>query len=854
MSVTTGAGRCEVAADEGPRGRADFHAAVAESSSRGGHRPRVCGKFLFVGHEKLYVRGVTYGAFRPDASGREYTDLERIDTDFAQIAACGLNAVRIPHTTPPPDLLDIAHRHGLWVMVGLSGEQHTGYDPHRRNGPDPDGDLRANVRACAGHPALLCFALGNEIPASVARWLGARRIERYLKRLYEVVKDEDPGAIVTYVNYPTTEYLRLDFLDLLAFNVYLEDVDRFAAYLARLHHRAGDRPLLMSEVGLDSLRNGELEQARSLYRQLRTTFEAGCAGAFVFSWTDEWHRGQQDVHDWAFGLTDRDRRPKPALAAVRAACRDIPFPATHRWPKVSVVVCAYNAGATIADTLEGLADLAYPDYEVIVVNDGSTDSTAEIAGKFDVQLISTPNRGLSRARNTGLWRSAGEIVAYVDADARPDPHWLHYLVATFEEGEFGAVGGPNISPHGDGLLAECISNAPGNPTHVMLADRVAEHIPGCNMAFRRDLLTRLGGFDPRFREAGDDVDICWRLQDAGATIGFSPSAVVWHHRRNSIRAFLRQQVGYGAAEGQLEEKWPHRHNRGGRILWSGQIYGSGHPRWPRRRARIYQGLWGTAPFQSVYERSAGSLGTMAASAEWRLLTGALTIIAGLGLVWIPLLAAAPLAVIAAAVMIIQALIEAAHGNYSSPRRGLRLITAALFIVQPLARLRGRMRTIRRAHSLHLPLALRGIPLLRAKRSAYWSERWREPATWLHEMLEKLWQLGAIVHVGSDYDCWDLHVRGGRLGGARLLAAFEDNGSGNQYLRFRAWPAASRTACVASAALVLVAVAAGLDHILAICALFAAFGSVLAGATAAQCAAAVARLWSVVPNESQSARR
>src|SRR5439155_8503808 len=197
------------------------------------------------------------------------------------------------------------------------------------------------------------YALGNEIQAPVVRWTGRRKVERYLERLCAAVKDEDPDGLVTYVNYPTTEYLELPFLDLLSFNVYLERPDRLEAYLARLHGIAGDRPLLMSEVGLDAMRNGEERQAAVLDWQIRQTFASGCAGAFVFSWTDEWFRAGAYVDDWAFGLTRADRTPKPALAAVTSAFADVPFPTERDWPRVSVVVCTFNGGRTWRATLEG---------------------------------------------------------------------------------------------------------------------------------------------------------------------------------------------------------------------------------------------------------------------------------------------------------------------------------------------------------------------------------------------------------------------------------------------------------------------------------------------------------------------
>src|SRR5213594_3978571 len=628
-------------------------------------RPEVRGKFIFIGDDKFFVRGVTYGAFRPDRDDREYHDSAIIESDFAQMAASGINAVRIPHTMPPRSLLDVARQHGLRVMVGLSAEQYLGLLIDRKNSlADIESLVRAKVRECAGHPALLSYALGNEIAAPMARWLGRARIERYLGRLAQAVKTEDPGGLVTYVNYPTTEYLELPFLDLICSNVYLESQARFEAYLGRLQNIAGERPLVMSELGLDGLRNGEEAQAHAVDWQVRTAFAGGCAGAFVFSWTDEWYRQGHDVEDWGFGLTRADRSPKPALKAVRDAFAEVPFPPNLPWPRISVVVCTYNGARTIRDCLEGLDRLAYPDYEVIVVNDGSTDGTAAIARHYDCRLIQTENRGLASARNTGLEAATGEIVAYTDDDAYPDPHWLTYLAAMFLSTSHAAVGGPNIAPPGDGPIAECVARAPGGPVHVLLNDREAEHIPGCNMAFRKESLQAIGGFDPQFRTAGDDVDVCWQLQERGWTLGFHPAALVWHHRRNSVRTYWKQQIGYGRAEAMLERKWPEKYNGPGHVRWTGRLYGSGLTHalgW--RRSRVYHGVWGGAPFQSLYQPGSSLLGSLPQMPEWHLMTASLAGIAALSVAWRPFTLALPLLVAAMVLPVAQAWLSAVRARF-----------------------------------------------------------------------------------------------------------------------------------------------------------------------------------------------
>src|SRR5438552_10162563 len=431
----------------------------------------------------------------------------------------------------------------------------------------------------------------------------------------------------TYVIFPPTEYLDLTFSDVCAFNVYLQREPELRAYLARLQHIAGHKPLLLAEAGADSIREGEDGQAEITAMHIRAAFAEGACGAVAYAWTDEWWRGGHEVHDWKFGLVDRDRRPKPAAAAVAAAFADAPFsPDTKAtWPRASVVVCAYNAADTLEDCLASLEKLTYPDYEIILVNDGSKDRTSEIGHSHPrVRVIDIPNGGLSAARNVGLAEATGGIVAYTDADVRVDRNWLTYLVRPFMISDVVGSGGPNVVPPDDPPMAQCIARAPGGPTHVLLDDRLAEHVPGCNMAFRRDALVAIGGFNPIFLRAGDDVDVCWRLQARGWKIGFASAALVWHHHRASISGYWRQQVGYGEGETWLMAHHPEKF-LDGHLLWRGRIYSP----LPFVRSmwgmRVNAGVWGTAAFPSVYRADIHPFAFMPHSIWWQVVSFALAL-------------------------------------------------------------------------------------------------------------------------------------------------------------------------------------------------------------------------------------
>jgi GT2 family glycosyltransferase len=775
-------------------------------------RPRVHGKFLYIGHEHFWIRGVTYGTFRPDPTGLQFPTKDVVERDFRAIADAGFNSVRV-YTTPPSWLLDEAARCGLRVMIGLPWEQHIAFLDDNTRVQRIMRDTRLSVRGLARHPAVLCYVVGNEIPPSVVRWYGKSRIERFIKSLCEAVKSEDSAALATYVNFPTTEYLDLPFLDFFAFNVYLERKESLKSYLARLQNLAGERPLVMAEIGLDSRRNGEAAQAQSLDWQIATAFEAGCAGAFVYAWTDEWFRGGHDIDDWDFGLTTRDRQPKAALPTVSARFANVPFAPDYQWPKVSVVVCSCNGAQTVAETLAALEDMEYPDYEIIVIDDGSTDQTSAIASKHNVRLIRTKNRGLSVARNLGLKAATAEIIAYIDDDAYPDPHWLTYLVAAFLHTEHAGVGGPNIAVPGDGAIADCVANAPGGPIHVLLSDDVAEHIPGCNMAFRREKLLAIGGFDPRFRVAGDDVDICWRLQERGWTIGFAPSAVVWHHRRNSIKRYLKQQFGYAKAEALLAEKWPGKYNSAGHVTWRGHLYGKGIVETLFARSRIYHGQFGSAPFQSVYQVSPGNLSSLSLMPEWYFLLLLFGFVTMLGISWTPLLWLTPLLIAGVGLTLVQAIRASLRATFDSKPNsklgyaGLRLLVAWLHLVQPAARLFGRVQ-----HGMG-PWSWKGITHILPLPTivSLWTTRWQPIESRLSALASILNGAGTPIIRGGDFDRWDLSILGGLFGTIRVIAMVEEHGKGKQLCRFRTWPKPPNSVIAIFVAIMIAAGLAAANH-------------------------------------------
>ena len=718
---------------------------------------RVRAKFFFEGDKKFFIKGVTYGPFAPDENGEYFGSPEGAARDLDLMVEAGVNLVRI-YYVPPRWFLDLCEKRHIRALISIPWAEHLEFLKDAKIRNEAKKAVREGVSKNAGHPAVFGYLVGNEIPSTMVRWLGARQVTEFVEQLIAIGRAADPRALFSYASYPPTEYLLPQNSDFVTFNVYLHRQDDFERYLARLQNLAEDKPLILGEFGMDTIRHAESEQAEMLRWHIESVVRGGLAGTIVYAWTDEWFRGGQEILDWSFGLVRRDRSPKPAWETVkslfygegsmtsRVKLRD--------YPKASVVVCSYNGAKTLDRCLTSLKEINYPSYEVILVDDGSTDNTQEIAASHNwVKNVRQENKGLSFARNVGAHASCGDVIVYTDSDCMADPDWLYYLMGTLLSGDYAGVGGPNISPPAENWVQACVSAAPGGPNHVLLTDVVAE-----------------------YRKAGDDVDFCWRLQQSGGVIAFSPAAIVWHYRRFTLQAFRKQQEGYGEAESMLRFQHLVFFGPTGTAKWKGQIYGAPRFTWLVNKPIIYHGVFGEGLFQSIYPTPQSEIAAYLSSIEWLALT---LFILGIS-VPLPFLRIVPYIMFGGTLLValsymIHARLEAKHDTIPA-----RLLVAFLALAQPLVRGWARYFTwLRFKRTPPAVIASVEKDFKPARGSItnlrFWSEDGHGRERLLQESIQALESEGWNYSLDTGWKNWDVQIYGSFWWGIQMRSVTEYHG-------------------------------------------------------------------------------
>jgi glycosyltransferase involved in cell wall biosynthesis len=720
--------------------------------SRGKFLSRLDRKFFFKAM-RLNDRGDSFDFNQKLALRRRFDDLGKAHTT-------GL----ILKESQAEPLLGIAAQSGLQVLVEVAVPVDELLS---------DSGLRSltsrlfhTAHVLRAYPALMGYLIDCGVDPAALRHRGVDRVRKRLGKLIRTIRRADPDRLIAMKHRPATVGLTLLDEDLIYAELPPLSPAELRSYVIRLHNLAEARPVVL-ELGEGLPGQDEL---------VACAFGLGAAGVVAPAMRPA------ASHGW-LGIRMLSAGELLPFVTLNGACP----PKIADAPMVSVVICAFNAERTMRACLESLRTIDYPNYEVIIVDDGSFDHTAEISADFpEFRLIRQPNRGLSVARNVGMQAAHGDLIAYTDSDCVVDPHWLTLMVRTMTASGFDGCGGPNYAPHESGWVEGAVAASPGAPCHVLVGDDRAEHLAGCNMVFRKAALLAIGGFDPQFTAAGDDVDICWRLIDGGYAIGFCPAAFVWHFRRNTVKAYYGQQRGYGKAEAMLFLKYPDRFNGLGQIRWRGTIPGlartipgGGQNRigWTRRRRNLRQEL--SEEMQRVHEAPLSILRVFPLTAEWNAAAAvALVLSLGMGITLIPALIMLSLSPLWAIYYAAKAPLEKCHHGFIA-----RMLIAMLAYTGPMARTIARYRwrkKARRPGILDVPPRQRATidwPK-RTVRLAYWNEAWTTRDSLLDRVSRLHAQVGRPTTPETGWSDADLMLERGALTRVTIKTADEEH-SGNR---------------------------------------------------------------------------
>ncbi|MBT6774424.1 glycosyltransferase [Candidatus Woesearchaeota archaeon] len=221
-------------------------------------------------------------------------------------------------------------------------------------------------------------------------------------------------------------------------------------------------------------------------------------------------------------------------------------------PKISIVICAFNVSKLIKSILNSLKQQTFQDFEVVIVNDGSTDDTSKVANEFGVsvgmggvRVLDMPHQGLSATRNTGINNARADIVAIIDADCHATENWLQEIYKKIEQNGETVVTGNTKIPKST-FLGDCISGL-GYPGGAHLGfenmwpvskEGYTNHLAGGNCAFRKEIIQNFGAFNPKLTITADDVYLSMKILENQLKIKYNPKMIMYHPPRKDLKSFI----------------------------------------------------------------------------------------------------------------------------------------------------------------------------------------------------------------------------------------------------------------------------------------------------------------------------
>lgn len=209
--------------------------------------------------------------------------------------------------------------------------------------------------------------------------------------------------------------------------------------------------------------------------------------------------------------------------------------------QVSIIIPSYNSEGTIRQTLDAVLDQDFKDYEVIVVDDGSEDSTCKVVEEYRVRLVKQKHKGPAAARNLGAKVAGGDILLFTDSDCIAERNWIKEMIQPFEEESIVGVQG-RYKTKQPKIVARFAQYEIEERYGRMLKHKYIDFVGSYSAAYRSKVFLNVGGFDESFTIAsGEDPDLSFRLASKGYKLVFNPSAIVYHNHPDSIREYMEQK-------------------------------------------------------------------------------------------------------------------------------------------------------------------------------------------------------------------------------------------------------------------------------------------------------------------------